>query len=460
MHDSYTGYRAFSTMFENEPTKKLFLQKYAELIDEYYPDETKNHFLKLIDEIGESNADNIFGDLIESGSIGGKHGASSSPFEILEDLKKISNITKNRKIRSTYLTLDDANKTIDTLIESVKTADNKIIVDKTIGEYVTGMFAGADQISETTLNTTISDLTEQLGKLLGVKENAKNVKFADIEGLSASDLAGTLHIFNIASAKGHVEKVTNTDDIIKGTVNKIKGKKSIGAKVKELFSSLRKKPTTDDKTTTKGHFSEDLIHAGDILKDSVTNAGDAIGETAELREKAETEARVARQRINAENINLKNIVDDATKNADVEDPTDGLKRTIEALKKVISDLQKQSEGDSKYINELTQKIASMENQLKKAAETEVPQGLKKTGAKIAEETANIAKKAKDDVLKHRTGLTIAGAALILGSFFKIFQSNRPVVNLDINDRQYEKSKGSIYRDLNRYTINTNIRELY
>lgn len=460
MHDSYTGYRAFSTMFENEPTKKLFLQKYADLIDEYYPDDTKNHFLKLIDEIGESNADNIFGDLIESGSIGGKHGASSSPFEVLEDLKKIANITRNRKIRSTYLTLDEANKTIDALIESVKTADNKIIVDKTIGEYVTGMFAGADQISETTLNTTIDELTLQLGKMLGVERNAKNVKFADIEGLSASDLAGTLHIFDVAAAKGHVEKVTNTDDIIKGSVNKIKTKKSIGAQAKELFDSFRKKPTVDDKTTTKGHFSEDLIHAGDILKDSVTNAGDAIGETAELREKAEAEARVARQRINAENINLKNIVDDATKNADTEDPTDGLKRTIEALKKVISDLQKQSEGDSKYINELTQKIASMENQLKKAAESEAPQGVKKTGTKIVEETANIAKKAKDDVLKHRTGLTIAGAALILGSFFKIFQSNRPVVNLDINDRQYEQSKGSIYRDLNRYTINTNIRELY
>lgn len=74
--------------------------------------------------------------------------------------------------------------------------------------------------------------------------------------------------------------------------------------------------------------------------------------------------------------------------------------------------------------------------------------------------SDAAKAVKSFSSKHKQGLMIAGGVATLATFFRIFQSNRPVVNLDISEKEYERSQGSLYRNLGQYTINTNIRSLY
>ena len=69
--------------------------------------------------------------------------------------------------------------------------------------------------------------------------------------------------------------------------------------------------------------------------------------------------------------------------------------------------------------------------------------------------------ASKKVISEHKKMTIAAAGVgALAMFFRIFQSNRPVVNLDINEQEYERSQGSVYRNLGQYTMNTNIRSLY
>lgn len=460
IHDTYTNYREFTTIFKNEKYKKLFLDQYANVINSYYPEDAKQQFFNLLNQIGDGNADNMFGDIIEKGSIGGKHGAASDPFEMAELLNKISGVTRDRTVKSAFLDLSKSNDTIDTIIEGIKNADNKIIVDQTIGEFVKSMFTKVEDISETSLNTTVHDLTDYLGKMLGINENAKDVKFADIEGLTAYHLAGTLQVFTSGVAKGFVEKVTNTTDIVKGLRNSIKNKKSLGAKAREFVSGIKHKIMSDDKKTTKGYMGTDTIHATEVLNESVKNAEDNTNESAEQRKAADAKNKAENQKQNAENVKFNSAADESAKKDPNEDLIDELKEKIKSYEKRLKELQDKNVADTNEINSLKQQIAAMEEQVSTANSTNASSKMKQGAKTVVEETSKLAKKTKDEAMKHKKGLMIAGAAVILGTFFKIFQSNRPVVNLDINEKQYEKSQGSIYRDLNQYTINTNIRELY
>ena len=74
--------------------------------------------------------------------------------------------------------------------------------------------------------------------------------------------------------------------------------------------------------------------------------------------------------------------------------------------------------------------------------------------------SKLVKASKEAISKHKKMTVAAVGVGVLATFFRIFQSNRPVVNLDINEQEYERSQGSVYRNLGQYTMNTNIRSLY
>ncbi|MGL5719157.1 hypothetical protein [Cetobacterium sp.] len=61
---------------------------------------------------------------------------------------------------------------------------------------------------------------------------------------------------------------------------------------------------------------------------------------------------------------------------------------------------------------------------------------------------------------HKKGLMIGGGLAILGTFLRIFQSNRSVVKLNINEEEYQDEKMPLQRQFGGYEINTNIRSFY
>lgn len=141
------------------------------------------------------------------------------------------------------------------------------------------------------------------------------------------------------------------------------------------------------------------------------------------------------------------------------------KNAQEASQKVLL------ESKDKQLLDLNQKVAELKEQVRKlnGGQGKVLERIQKRASEI---TTNITKKAKTytnsdlanaakkQISNHKTGLAVAAGTVVLASFFRIFQKSRPVVNLDINEQEYEHSQGSLYRNLGQYTMNTNIRSLY
>ncbi|EHO19563.1 hypothetical protein HMPREF9466_01494 [Fusobacterium necrophorum subsp. funduliforme 1_1_36S] len=84
--------------------------------------------------------------------------------------------------------------------------------------------------------------------------------------------------------------------------------------------------------------------------------------------------------------------------------------------------------------------------------------------KVAEAAQSTAQSIKKNVknLSDRYGMaaTLGFGAVVLGGFFKLINQNRTVIDLDLQEQQMEKEKGSLYRNLGQYHINTNIRDFY
>lgn len=135
-----------------------------------------------------------------------------------------------------------------------------------------------------------------------------------------------------------------------------------------------------------------------------------------------------------------------------------LNKTIDANKTIIESMEAE-------INSYKQKVDFL-SKAKNIAEEKVKTFIN-AGAKVARNQTGQADSSEESIevlksfaSKHKKlGITM-GTAAVLGMFFRIFQSNRPVVDLSIDEKEYEKSQGSIYRSLGNYNIQTNIRSFY
>ena len=177
------------------------------------------------------------------------------------------------------------------------------------------------------------------------------------------------------------------------------------------------------------------------------------------------------------NIDLKEL-EILRRNAEEIEASSALK--IDKANMKIDELTSELENQKKINSELTRKVEDLitKNINSSNDQSKLILQLKEQIAKLQEQNENIinaskkATKAVSDVAdgessnimsnlsKNKKMLTIGGTVAALGLFFRIFQSNRSVVELDINQKQYEETKGSLYRSLGNYNINTNIRGFY
>lgn len=460
-HDAISEYREFSMAFMDEDSRKLFLNMFYEEFGAIYGKESEKILGQLLNQIGNT-VDDVFGDLIEQGSIGGKHGAQVNPYEIIEIMNNISKETK-RGNQKNYVMLNEANEIIERLLTDIDGVNNKVIEDMTISDYARKLFFnGESGAASSELQDKIINISKYMGQLLGVNQDAdiSAVKFKDIEDITASKLAGILTIVNTAVAKGHIEKVTDTTNIARGLVHKINSKTSVGSKMQAFFS------TVYDNTIGKksGNLSSDTWSATRIIKNVVDYFKDSKNENEDLKESAEKTAEFSDEEIKKANAYNAKIDPEKAKNAKkaAEESSDNSKyaqETIERLRKRVRTLEDALAKKTAQMDDIKNQNNNVGDQTVQGAE-KFAEKTKKVFTKAVDESKEMASKAKQKISKHKKGAMIAGVLVALGTFFKIFQSNRAVVNLDINEKQYEKSQGSIYRDLNRYTINTNIRELY
>lgn len=457
-HDAISEYREFTAAFKQEEVLAMAKEYFAKEIDNYFGRNNKKALEELFENVSFTMLDDMFGDLIEQGSIGGKHGAQDNPYGSIEQMNRIARIIK-RNNKKEYVSTKTANEFVKELLTEVDGLNSKVISDKTIGEYVTSLFLTGDNAKKTPqVQKKIEQLTAELGNMLGVTGNASNVKFSEIEGLKVSQLAKTLNMFNVSVNKGFMEKVFNIKNISRGLIHEISSKKSTGVKASSLYSNIHK--TVSGKIN--GWFSTDTSGMMKILN-KVTNF---FKYNKEANEDIKPEVNVDYNELakaNAENTRFKTDGVGKQKNK-VPDVADNSKyiNNAESEEKRINILQEELEKVRIENENLRNKLDQAGEGLGVSSES-INKTTKKTKQvidDIAEGSSKAAAKAKEKIFEHKKGAMFALGLIAIGSFLKIFQSNRAVVNLDIDEKQYEKSQGSIYRDLNKYTINTNIRELY
>ena len=152
----------------------------------------------------------------------------------------------------------------------------------------------------------------------------------------------------------------------------------------------------------------------------------------------------------------------------LEEYKEKIRAKFEERQKKIEELEQQIANTAEEINVNNQTIDNLNKELSEAKSTAKDLANKLKNAELDNGDVNIkhssvknaAKEVQEALTKYKNIAFIGAGVGALVLFFRIFQSNRSVVELDINEEQYEKSQGSLYRSLGNYNINTNIRSFY
>ena len=127
-----------------------------------------------------------------------------------------------------------------------------------------------------------------------------------------------------------------------------------------------------------------------------------------------------------------------------------LESELEAAKKTI---ENQSAKITKQIGENSELRQVIDN-----AKT-IKGSTKAVYDEVGETISKVGDNAKKVYNNHKKFMIGAGITAILGTALSLVQKNRPIVDVDIRDEEYERANGSVYRNLGSYTINTNIRSI-
>lgn len=237
---------------------------------------------------------------------------------------------------------------------------------------------------------------------------------------------------NISAVEKDINEITKTTEEISNSSEAAKAPelyKEIETLNEEVQNLKGQELETAQIKTTNENLTEQLKATRHSIDEIEANAQNKLDNAQKEIEQLKNKLEKANSKINE----LKNSLSE-TISKKTEEVSQGSKKILD-LQKHIKDLEEQIEQFSKATNKTS---LSPEQVAEATSETKIAQGLS----------------------KHKKMLMYGGAAAALGLFFRIFQSNRSVVELDINQEQYEETKGSIYRTLGNYNINTNIRSFY
>lgn len=230
----------------------------------------------------------------------------------------------------------------------------------------------------------------------------------------------------------------------------VKLNEQINSTTEQLNETINQKQKLEQEISElNGQINENTKAYDDAVKRSEALEGQINDLNKQLNEAAETSSTSINQ------------------NKKLEEEVSALKTELESLKRTYqSSMDKNKELQSK-IETLEQRIQKAKfeyTKLKNLKDNAVQkiQDVSQKGKAFTRRTIEnvTSEEVAQKISKYKGKIALAGGAVALLSFFRIFQKSRPVVNLDINEQEYERSQGSIYRNLGQYTMNTNIRSLY
>lgn len=266
---------------------------------------------------------------------------------------------------------------------------------------------------------------------------------------------------------------------IKGTIH------TVNENVAEEVLETKDQTLPNIKSVTKStNVAKDIQN--EVIKNGKNASGEISGENYkniinELKNNitsTENEKETLLKELNAVKSNLSEIQNKINNSTEIKNATfDGsvieeLKQQILDKENIIKELKqeitnKKNKGKwNKDVIELKKVIKALEQENKEMKKKFTEQKkLSEYYKKLSNDLNGVGSpealnKGKKFLKQHKKKLAIAGGIAVIGTFVRMFQKSRSVVELDINDEQYERSKGSLYRELGNYNINTNIRTFH
>lgn len=226
------------------------------------------------------------------------------------------------------------------------------------------------------------------------------------------------------------EQINSTTEQLNETINQ---KQKLEQEISELNGQINE--------NTKAY--DDAVKRSESLEGQINDLSKQLNEAAEANSTSMNNNKKLEEEISALKAELENLKrtykSSMDKNKELQSKIETLEQRIQKAKFEYTKLKNLKNDAVQKIQEVSQKGKAFTRRTIENATSE-----------------EVAKK----ISKYKGKIAIAGGAVALLSFFRIFQKSRPVVNLDINEQEYERSQGSIYRNLGQYTMNTNIRSLY
>lgn len=282
-------------------------------------------------------------------------------------------------------------------------------------------------------NKTGYKLFDSFSKILNVgKEHEDFFSFGSTVLRNIKNIFKTNEVKKIEkeAAKKELEQRKNAE--VKAMAEAAQKKKEAKEIIRPVYRNNQNITVANSEANSKAAAITELTETSNITTD-VSNVSDEIEKIVEKNIAAHSVTNINEAEVEVPKIKAEETKDDlvSAKNDSVK--TDAIDKTLD--------------------NEQAAKITAEE------MEIDANNNAKKTAdlvTKQNEATFNM----YDIIKRNKKVLSAAGAGIILGSAFSIFQKNRTVISLDIDEEQYDPKDGSVIRNIGNYDINTNIRSFY
>lgn len=371
----------------------------------------------------------------------------------------------------------------DTRVPTSNSAVDDIVKQQELNDefnsYRNKSLEEAIEINNAKINELEKELSENQNRILSLNQQSES--FA--EDKKALEQTVKELQDNIEALKKEVEtsKASYEEAVAKNT--------SLESEISDLHNKLDQNTSEYNEVIQKNNkLEEDAVK----LNEQINSTTEQLNDTINQKQKLEQEISELNNQIDANtkayddvvkrSESLEGQINDLSKQLNEAAETNStsmnnnkkLEEEISTLKAELENLKKTYKSSMDKNKELQSKIETLEQRIQKAKfEYTKLKNLKNDAVQKIQEVSQRGKaftrrtienatseEVAQKISKYKGKIAIAGGAIALLSFFRIFQKSRPVVNLDINEQEYERSQGSIYRNLGQYTMNTNIRSLY
>ncbi|KYL05343.1 methyl-accepting chemotaxis protein [Fusobacterium necrophorum] len=476
VHSELTSYRSFASNLIDTTTATAFWKLNENRLLKHF--ENASHFSDFRLSVDELTHNNIFGVLIEEGAISSKKGAGSAttaaflgPFRDiynkimtnkgeggptegtislnqkgmrelskkffksslsgkLDELEDMALVDYLIKIGMNVEDDTDISK-IDNIMDIISSVDRKTGNKMIDGakKYYSYKHKNFTEENATIINATLSKTAKELG--MEIKENG-------LLGMTLKDLT----------------KLTGMDD--DEVIQRLSGYNAVV--IKGLFSN---QIYDRDRHVSEGIYYQakkfiksipKLIKAMDPMEAENTGGLDprfsGPSNLITIEEVANSVATGVINKNTIDDIRFQEIASHFT-TENTEEAGNVATEAAEKVQQVVENVNKKSSA-SKVVEEVTTNKNA----------TETVENIQKAAESAQSTAQSIKKNVKNVSNRYGMAATLGFGAVILGGFFKLINQNRTVIDLDLQEQQLEKEKGSLYRNLGQYYMNTNIRDFY